>query len=303
MFKSLGSALLAVVVLGCNYTTHVWSPDASVDQQVEVDVDAGVCCPVEELPLGGCYSCLQSPGGSRRNGQCGAVCGGDRPIRVSGYRMDINGCREVITEVANTCPGAPVCCTVDELPIGSCHSSANTGGSPQNGLCAMAFDRVYVAGYRTDDNGCRELVVGEGNNCGDAVPIAENTLARCSDGLDNDANGFVDCQDFSCSRQEGGASPSTVLFCTGSEEEHSIVACSDGLDNDGNAFIDCTDRNCSAPDTAPAVTVEFCQSRSESTLPRCMDQTDNDGDGYVDCMDFDCARFGPPEVVAFCAGR
>ena len=29
---------------------------------------------------------------------------------------------------------------------------------------------------------------------------AEDTIAACSDCLDNDANGFTDCSDFSCSR-------------------------------------------------------------------------------------------------------
>jgi hypothetical protein len=62
----------------------------------------------------------------------------------------------------------------------------------------------------------------------DARP--EDTAAACSDGVDNDADGFVDCNDFNC-----------APFCPG---ENTPGACSDGLDNDADGFVDCADFDC-----------------------------------------------------------
>ena len=36
----------------------------------------------------------------------------------------------------------------------------------------------------------------------EACEQPEDTLAACTDGVDNDGNGFIDCNDFSCSRSE-----------------------------------------------------------------------------------------------------
>jgi hypothetical protein len=55
----------------------------------------------------------------------------------------------------------------------------------------------------------------------------------CSDGLDNDGDGFFDCADFSCNRS------TFVTVCETTSE-----LCDDNMDNDGNGFKDCNDRNC-----------------------------------------------------------
>jgi hypothetical protein len=60
----------------------------------------------------------------------------------------------------------------------------------------------------------------------------ENTASRCSDGLDNDADGFVDCSDFDC-----------APFCGGGAE-NTASRCSDGIDNDLDGFVDCSDFDC-----------------------------------------------------------
>jgi hypothetical protein len=78
----------------------------------------------------------------------------------------------------------------------------------------------------------------------------ENTNATCGDGVDNDCDGFVDCNDFDCSR-----SP-TVTLCP---------------------------RDAGPPDTG-------CIPRAENTNATCGDGVDNDCDGFVDCNDFDCSR-------------
>ena len=61
--------------------------------------------------------------------------------------------------------------------------------------------------------------------------------AQCNDGLDNDADGFVDMNDHGCS------SP----FDNDEHNDVSNPACSDGLDNDGDAKIDMADPGCTSP--------------------------------------------------------
>ena len=41
----------------------------------------------------------------------------------------------------------------------------------------------------------------------------ENTLEACSDGIDNDCDGYVDCRDYSCLRSNMGAMPEAVNYC------------------------------------------------------------------------------------------
>jgi endo-1,4-beta-D-glucanase Y len=65
----------------------------------------------------------------------------------------------------------------------------------------------------------------------DSDSESENSLGSCSDGIDNDANGFTDCEEASC--VEGG-------FCT----EATLDKCMDNTDNDGDGYVDCADSDC-----------------------------------------------------------
>ncbi|MBU0551107.1 hypothetical protein KKB55_13035, partial [Myxococcota bacterium] len=109
----------------------------------------------------------------------------------------------------------------------------------------------------------------------------ENSNAKCADGVDNDGNNHMDCDDFSCSRNP------YVTVC--GQQENTDALCSDGQDNDGNNFSDCDDFGCSK---SPIVSV--CGT-SEAGF--CMDGLDNDGDGQADCDDADCAT-----AAAHCTG-
>ena len=88
--------------------------------------------------------------------------------------------------------------------------------------------------------------------------------AVCDDGVDNDEDGDVDCDDSDCASDAA---------CTGGGETE---VCTDGIDNDGDGAIDCDDSDC-ADDAACATADEVCD-----------DGEDNDGDGDVDCDDADC---------------
>ena len=64
----------------------------------------------------------------------------------------------------------------------------------------------------------------------------ENTVEKCTDGIDNDGNSFTDCEDFSC-RQANDITVAQVC-----QESLALVAadaderCSDGQDNDGDGL-------------------------------------------------------------------
>jgi lysophospholipase L1-like esterase len=81
-------------------------------------------------------------------------------------------------------------------------------------------------------------------DCGD--PAGE---AICSDGIDNDCDGEVDCEDTDC------ASDPDCLDCgTATDNE---IYCNDGLDNDCDGEIDCADLDCDGAEGCPSGEVVF----------------------------------------------
>ncbi len=93
----------------------------------------------------------------------------------------------------------------------------------------------------------------------------ENTSAKCSDGIDNNFNGLIDCADPGCS---------AVPSC----QENTPAKCSDGIDNNLNGLKDCADPSCAA--------FSICSSAEAG---HCSDGIDNDGNGLTDCADSACA--------------
>lgn len=93
----------------------------------------------------------------------------------------------------------------------------------------------------------------------DLINIIENcsflvmTEEICDDGIDNDDDGLIDCEDPECDCEE------------------EIEICDDGIDNDGDGLIDAADPDC-----------------NPGNLEICCDGIDNDGDGLIDSADPDC---------------
>lgn len=65
----------------------------------------------------------------------------------------------------------------------------------------------------------------------------EDTDALCSDGISNDGDRFIDCDDFDCSRN------SAVTVCE-PQADSPETNCTDGISNDGDRFVDCDDFDC-----------------------------------------------------------
>lgn len=157
--------------------------------------------------------------------------------------------------------------------------------------------RVVCVDSENTDKLCSDGIDNNGNgflDCQDAgcernlaitvcgIREPEDTNAACSDGIDNDKNGFTDCQDFGCARN----SEVSVCCTPTAQREDSEEACIDGRDNDCNGFTDCRDFGCSQsnnPDVA-----ELCATTSDASETDCGDGEDNDRDGHTDCADWDC---------------
>lgn len=80
----------------------------------------------------------------------------------------------------------------------------------------------------------------------------------CDNGLDDDDDGYTDCDDFDCIDHPA---------CTGED-------CDNGLDDDDDGFVDCDDWDCNGEPACPG--------------EDCDNGLDDDDDGYADCDDFDC---------------
>jgi len=117
------------------------------------------------------------------------------------------------------------------------------------------FDDTNESAYPGADELCFDGIDNDGDGFIDC-DTASDESQNCFDGIDNDGDGFIDCEDFDCD--------------TACDESQN---CFDGIDNDGDGFIDCEDFDC---DTA-------CDESQN-----CFDGIDNDGDGFIDCEDFDC---------------
>ena len=93
----------------------------------------------------------------------------------------------------------------------------------------------------------------------------ESEFGFCSDGIDNDRDGRIDCGDSDCARD-----PACRV----------VENCANGRDDDRDGLIDCADPECFGD--------PVCLAPED-----CFNGRDDDGDGLVDCDDFDCV--GLPE--------
>ena len=103
---------------------------------------------------------------------------------------------------------------------------------------------------------------------------AQASFEECDDGVDNDDDGLVDCDDPDCA---------TFPACEVFEDD-----CDDELDNDGDGLIDCDDPDCFGE--------PVCGGQPEI----CDDGIDNDGNGRTDCDDPACFDDPTCGVVADC---
>jgi uncharacterized membrane protein len=110
---------------------------------------------------------------------------------------------------------------------------------------------------------------------------SESWDAVCKDGKDNDDNKYVDCDDFTCSRN-----PAVIACGTASVYESTPTLCQNGKDDDGDGRIDCADPDCQKN---PFLNVCVYPEAEDG----CGAGVDGDGDGHIDCADNDCLALDP----------
>jgi len=102
----------------------------------------------------------------------------------------------------------------------------------------------------------------------------------CSNSIDDDYDGLIDCEDPDCVFTSSQCGENVPLGPDGQVLENTFELCSDGIDNDFNGQFDCGDPKCSGIQ-------ELCCTK-EFTDERCSDGIDNDGNNFADCGDFQC---------------
>lgn len=148
----------------------------------------------------------------------------------------------------------------------------------------------------------------------------EDTEAACTDGCDNDNNGFADCTDFGCCVWRTDCAAGTACgdgpqLCETHGDENTLGRCTDMCDNDSypgdDRNADCQEFGCcrilmAAGMTCPSGTAcrdrfdptrtaELCpgddvtqEPSAENTLPACSNGCDEDRNRFADCEDRGC---------------
>jgi hypothetical protein len=93
-----------------------------------------------------------------------------------------------------------------------------------------------------------------------------STSELCSNGIDDNCNGLIDCFDKGCQ-----SDPACI--------DHKKETCDNGIDDDDNGLVDCKDPACFGDKACVVPGKEICNNN-----------LDDDNDGLVDCADPDCAK-------------
>lgn len=212
--------------------------------------------------------------------------------------------------------GEPACDDLEAQnpgdPNGCMYDARENQMEGAGGLASCADDQDNDSDERTDcaDPDCfGEANCGMGEWC--SVESAEfagqsgdcggdDGVNKCSDEIDGDSDGLVDCADPDCMYGQGtwsticarvdpvcaeytcnaGGVGQDEWGCNGDCAQGN---CADGQDNDGTGNgVDCADPSCANR--------AVCQNQvqTENDYTACNDGQDNDGDGARDCDDPDC---------------
>lgn len=200
-----------------------------------------------------------------------ADCGGDGYSCPDGPVAELRRCckptgAEVCDQLDNDCDGI-----VDNTGVAEV---CNGQDDDCDGTTDEGFDfQRDVKHCGRCNNACQSTEYCNGGRC-------ELRSERvCYDGLDDDGNGLVDCDDPTCDRRQCGAA------CTCRNLHKAEDVCSDGLDNEQDGLTDCFDTDCLNESCGVGCS---CAAGGVKLEVDCADGEDNDGDALADCLDVDC---------------
>jgi hypothetical protein len=244
-----------------HYTTDILTAAINIEQ---IDSDGDGFTNIEELNAGTWPGLSEDyPGGT----MCTDVDGDGYFIEGGncGYSVDCNDNNQAIN------PGASEICndSIDNDCDGTVDCLDNECAT--DAACIVCTDND-TDGYSVEGGGCGAV------DCNDSdLAVSPGAVENCSDKIDNDCDGLVDCSDADCN---GDIDCAPTCIPEASREKGK--KCSDGIDNDCDDVIDSDDPDCGG-DTGDT-------GGTEGKGQTCSDGLDNDGDGSVDCADSDCSR-------------
>ncbi|MEW5854803.1 MAG: lamin tail domain-containing protein [Myxococcota bacterium] len=112
----------------------------------------------------------------------------------------------------------------------------------------------------------------------------------CDNNVDDDCDTLADCEDPDC---DGLACGANGLMCISlaCECESAVEVCGNTTDDDCDGLADCEDAGCDGQvcsDVNEVCISQVCQCAGSGPETSCGDTSDNDCDGAVDCADTDC---------------
>lgn len=332
----LGRSCDTVLTMTCQQDSCRCLPDAGVAGDAET-----VCDNRKDDNCNGLVDCAESSCDGKACSLTGSFCvsqvctcivpgGSNEPSEVTCNDLKDNDCDGLADCQEIGCNGK-VCgenglaCSGD-----TCACSGNGGmGQVTESRCGDGFDNdcdtlVDCADPQCDAVSCSvqgKVCQNGACTCTAQGGIVEVTETLCSDGKDNDCNGFTDCGDPTCNGIVCGGvgkvcqAKSCVCQVDGGTPEVSESICGDGLDNDCDGAADCDDPSCN--NVVCSTTNKRCSANMcictggggslETSETICNDGKDNDCDGLTDCDDPSCANkrcavTGPSKGMC-CAGR
>jgi hypothetical protein len=175
------------------------------------------------------------------------------------------GAAEICDSIDNDCDGDIDNDASDAL-VYYADADEDGYGDPESEMLSCSEPVGYVVDFTDCDD-------GDGD-------INTDGAETCADGVDENCDGLVDCEDLSA------CDPTVVSEC-------GEVVCDDGNDDDGDGLADCDDSECAG---ASACVENNCSDGLDNDYYADGDATNADadgtliGDGLVDCEDPDCAE-------------
>lgn len=194
--------------------------------------------------------------------------------------------------------GISVACTTDERM----DAAADAGRRPDSRPDTQPRDVATIDARPPEAGHDANAEVDASHEAGLCKPCSDGELRFCDNGIDDDCDGIVDCEDPDCSLDPTcteDCTPDEVGLCMDFEDNDCDglidcddpdcricmdreTSCSNSFDDDCDGLVDCQDPDC--------VDHSWCTSCHPTETGLCFDGIDNDGDGTTDCADVDCAR-------------